>query len=727
MLKCTKCGAENADNVKFCHICGTRIAPPSTSVTVRRVPQGAEQNGAEQNVPRSEPPKAEQSPRQSVPRSEPQRAEQNPRTEPQKAEQNPRADTSRPESPRAERNPQADTSRPELPRAEWNPRTDISLTEPQKPEHSARQSADRSAGAVRTQTSPAKQARHAAETQPDMRGARETPPPPASRASSWTTVQETPADEPRARSKRSDNSSRPGVLKSLLSALLSRDDPDAQDPSDRSGAAGDAGVSGVPGGAGGSAADERLRKLVLGGACGAVVLILLIVILCLPRGGGDDRGSYLPISDTILITYIERDGNLAVVQDGEFLETRVKADSYYRSSTSMDGSRTVLLSDSGDLYLIENRSANKIADGVLRSGICADGSRIWYIAGDHGLYLIKSEGSKTVTEQIAAEADDSEVRLSPSGTVVLYATNRTLMAWSENAEKDKQIGVDVIPISATDDGKTLYVIDDKQKALLTADVEPGTERRSVMNDVDPDHILVNASGTECLFRLRNGETFLSANGGEPIRIAGGGLAVIYPEPEGETASSAGYLNVVTFRNIAVRAVDQSSETDDIGYLNAEYVYVPLEEAVSEVRLSGGADQLLCVKDGNLLRIKLGGEAGAAGTKLAENAADFRLTEDGKTVFYLSGAGELYKVAVKGGKAKKLMEGVGQLGRLEVFENQAYVLTDGGALYRTDGKTTELIRENAQRMESHRATFAYIADDLLFVSGDGVTFVSTEYQ
>ena len=46
---------------------------------------------------------------------------------------------------------------------------------------------------------------------------------------------------------------------------------------------------------------------------------------------------------------------------------------------------------------------------------------------------------------------------------------------------------------------------------------------------------------------------------------------VLPEPEGETASSAGYLNVVTFRNIAVRAVDQSSETDDIGYLNAEYM------------------------------------------------------------------------------------------------------------------------------------------------------------
>ncbi|MCI8387690.1 MAG: hypothetical protein HFE63_04405 [Clostridiales bacterium] len=453
----------------------------------------------------------------------------------------------------------------------------------------------------------------------------------------------------------------------------------------------------------------------------AVFMLSAIVCSAASCGGSASGAGYIVLNEAAFPIYDKESDTTILVYNANRLNDTIEG-SYSYGAMSYSGSNTYIISEDDTLYSITAKGADKVADDV-EGAVISLGGAIAYIDSMDTLYVYDTASKKST--RISDDVDDEYLVLSPKGKVVLYSSGDELYAWMNG--KSNKIANDYVPISSTDDGKCIYVVNRENSGLYITD-STGENKEKIASEIRANCI-VNESGTEIIY-VSDSKAYLSVKGGEPTKLGNvDNLDVIVPH---NVMDSEGYYRpVTTFSNSLLYTWDSSDRCYIVGYVNKDNEYVKIAKDVSLMIPNQSATELYYMKEDVLY--KAAASKSFEPEKLADDVVSFNVTIDGKFVYYTNIDLDLYSLDAKGNKNKVATDVYAG----DISGNTMYFITDfsksSGTLYScSNGKDKVKVDDEVNSVESIGSMITYYksGDDgeyTIYFSMDGKKFTDVKYS
>ena len=455
------------------------------------------------------------------------------------------------------------------------------------------------------------------------------------------------------------------------------------------------------------------NKKVLMGIAGAVALILIIGIISAIASANN---GYIKLKQTTMA--IHNGDDVSIVVNNKVLSDTIDSDSTPSTSSSLNGKVTALLTDEGDLYVINGKKIVKVDEDVEDFQLSASGKGLAYVIDEDDeytmkLYTVSSKKDVTVTDELYS----LNYAISPDGKSVVYMVDdddETEVMYFKGKDSTK-VASDVESIlGLSNNGKYIYVVseNDDGESILYSYNKKG--ERENLGDIDSDTVRFNDDHTQIMF-YHDDKTYISNKGKDAEKAASDTLRLVMA-PTSQSASS-GYATTYPVSSL----FDHVYYGDDAWLIkkNAEK-NIKLVSNVSHCTLDETAEYLYYVHDYEelqVLQISKGKNAYAKAKTLAEDISNYVVTSDRKLVYFISDE-TLYSVnGKKGGTARKITNDDVESYFLAINgKDVVYYIMDGDAYACSNGKKGTKVVTDAVATSSSPTGVAYImSEDALYAT------------
>ena len=338
--------------------------------------------------------------------------------------------------------------------------------------------------------------------------------------------------------------------------------------------------------------------------CGGIVVIAaaLVIVLISIFGGGGGKGYGL------------------YLKEGEM----------YYSKLSKNGAWQV----SSDLYDDAGNRELAYASGSISSWITmsSDGKTLFFpdkLGGGVTLYYRGTSGKK---DAVKIDSDISYYAVNDSASLVTYLKNGNLYQYAMSSDEKNKLAGDVDDFYVSDDGKRILFLDDEDTLY---ELNSGKDKEKLDSDVT----IVRTVSDDCktIIYQKDDILYLMQDGKERVKIASDVFSVIRAYQTGEAYYTERDDDEITLYYFDGKKSEEV--TDEFGSSFAGSYKTPVLVYRDE------DDEFWLA-------------AGLKTTELdAEDPRGFVFSEDGKSVWYVdepdkNGEGELYKITISNGTAKK---------------------------------------------------------------------------
>ena len=253
----------------------------------------------------------------------------------------------------------------------------------------------------------------------------------------------------------------------------------------------------------------KQRRILYG--CGIVLIILIIAAVITFMN--IDRDRFLLYRQNVEV--IPHQGKLYIAVNDTVLDNVIHAEKCQKFCTSIDGSIAAFLTETKELYIVQELQLKKIADDVLHFEISSSGMGVAFAQKYAQQYALTLYDLKEDTrKEITALLTSLDFSLSPDGQSLAYYTKandqEVLMYHGKSGEhiiSKKQ--TDLVGLS--NDGKQIYAICPKtaEKSALYTFNQRG--KSTELGDITSMSCKFNDSHQQIMF-YNNGKTMISING-----------------------------------------------------------------------------------------------------------------------------------------------------------------------------------------------------------------------
>ena len=293
---------------------------------------------------------------------------------------------------------------------------------------------------------------------------------------------------------------------------------------------------------------------------------------------------------------------------------------------------SVLMSDGATytLYSVNSKKAVKITDNCTSNVVHSyNGKNSVYIASDGNLY----SGKNMIAESVESFAVSSDC------SVVIFLKNEgnSKKLYLYKGGKATYVNEGYIPLAVSDDGKNLFILSgDNSLFILNPD---GTMKSKLCSDVIANTIWFSEDLKNVVFS--DGEyTYISADGGNRVRLAPGNVAPVFAESEAVRLNSTGTAFICSDDDLAELFYCGFNEdgTNALFYIGDDYSRTDIAASVKKYVITYDDRMTYLNSTGRIYRYD-----GAASEQITDNATDFEATSKNKYVYYLTASNELYSV------------------------------------------------------------------------------------
>lgn len=492
----------------------------------------------------------------------------------------------------------------------------------------------------------------------------------------------------------------------------------------------------------------RWNPKFLAACAGILLLLILIPILIAVLVHHSDTIE----SRRIQMFYSGSSGKTSIVLNGKVYEKTING-KVERTVSSRDGLTQAVLNEAGDLYYITQQKAESVASGVLNFVLSADGTKLAYVLENPPETTDTTESSTqeetTTKSQRAQKSSDTEttestteyvpagaesfllfadtslflyngtdataalianhvpadsVALSPTGASVSYSVTaedgESFDGFCYRDGTASPIGRNTLPIAVSDDGLHVYYVKyDKMEDVWIQKLFARNAEDEIKLDEFADgnllSVYLNLDYSEIIYSItgKSGAYFICGTDGEKSKIAKG-FSPIYPYGQREVVSGKAVLtpyptfSKTVFCNAAGSAqyIDGKNVTSDLGADGSSFRISP-----------DGKTIYYLDKDEYLYSCTV---RKVSKKEIAAHVMTFELSADGEYLYYVNSDNELH--CVKGNKDTLCAENV------YTSKTVSLAVTDSGYLY-------------------FLQDYAYGSGTLCYLKGDGGVHVLNEYN
>jgi len=425
------------------------------------------------------------------------------------------------------------------------------------------------------------------------------------------------------------------------------------------------------------------KKLCIIGGGLLALIVLIIVLASVTKSEKYQQQKGLVLLDSFdEIVYIIPVGKDKVEIDGYF------SDYYW----SLDGTKAaVLITDSsGDssLYLVTDK-VQKIAEDVYDFWYSSDGGTVVYakefVSRDTTSELWVYSGGKStkIADNLYSTSGSGYVAVSPNGKTVAYTaydgTDKIAVVWTG---KVKEIGKDIYPIAVADGAKYFYYV---KSGTLYAVKGTNTENKVKLAE-SYSGLYFNSDLTQIIFNS-DSKGYISVKAGEKTALSGSVTGLLLPSG---TAQWNGYsykryyiFGVKTFADTYYR---NDSSSYSVIHITKKLETETIVRNASSASLASDGKTIVYLYGDSIRKIN-GSKAGLEYVTLVSgDVYSFRMTPNGKAVFFLTDDDELYYLKVSG-KPARISEDVYSYA---LYNDKCFYFNDDGELFSsTGGKSTKI--------------------------------------
>ena len=333
---------------------------------------------------------------------------------------------------------------------------------------------------------------------------------------------------------------------------------------------------------------------------------------------------------------------------------------------SMDGSKAIALTDynddtSGTLWFVTATNCTLIDDGVFAYQLASSGNGVVYVAdyndlsGIATLYLYDTVAANTTQITDRALHDGyfntfTGICISPNGKSVSYISDynspdKKVAGYIKiDGRPPEKLGDNMLAIAIADGGSYIYYAEmSSDRNNVCMGVRSGENSNTLLIDSDQrTRLILNGDYSQAIFSIGNA-SYISRNGGEKVKISNSVLGGLFLPRETQAyfyVDTLGYsvYGTRTFANALAKSLDY------LVYINDEYETIPVPGSgpyYHRVAVSDDGKTLLFTADGGALTVINPIQPGVQGKVLAEDVATFTATADGKTIYYVNCANQLW--------------------------------------------------------------------------------------
>lgn len=455
------------------------------------------------------------------------------------------------------------------------------------------------------------------------------------------------------------------------------------------------------------------NKKVLMGIAGVVALLVIIGIISAIASSGN---GFIKLKQSTMA--IHNGDNVSIVVDNKVLSDTIDSDSTPETSSSLNGKVTAILTDEGELYVVNGKKLNKVDEDVIDFQLSVSGKGLAYVVdGDEdytlSLYTVSSKKSTTVSDELYS----LNYAIAPDGKSVTYVVDdddETEVMYFKGSKSEK-VASDVEAIlGMSNNGKYIYIVseNDDGEGILYSYNKKG--EREKLGDIDSEYVRFNDDHTQIMF-YSGDKTYISNKAKDAEKAASDTLRlVVAPTSQSVTSDYATTYPV-------------SSLFDHVYYGDDAWLIkknsdknIKLVSNVSGCSLDESAEYLYYIHDYEelqVLKISQGDKASQKAKTLAEDISNYVVTSDRKKVYYISDE-TLYSVnGKKGGTPKKITNDDVESYYLAInSKDVVYYIMDGDAYACSNGKKGTKVVTDAVGMTSTPTGVAYImGEDALYAT------------
>ena len=463
------------------------------------------------------------------------------------------------------------------------------------------------------------------------------------------------------------------------------------------------------------------NKKVLTGIGGVLAVILIIGIIVAIANSGNG------FIQTKQYTWAVFNGDdISVIVDNKVLSDTISSDfSADACVNSLNGKVTAILTDEGDLHVVNGKKIVKVDEDVASFQLSPSGKGLAYAVDEDDAYTLKLytvSSKKTVT--VSDEMCSLNFAISPDGKSVVYGVedDDEVEIMYAKGDKSQKVASDVEDIvGLSNNGKYIYLIseNDDGDSILYSYNKKG--ERENLGDVDSDNFRFNDDHTQVMF-YNDDKTYISNKGKDGEKIVNDTVRLVVAPNAHANSYSSDYATTYP-----VSSLYNHVYTGDNAWLikkNADKT-VKLASDVSNCTLDQSAEFLYFIHDGEelmVLEISKGDKAYSKAVTLAEDIGRYTtyvVTSNRKLVYFIDDE-TLYSVnGKKGGKAKKIsnddVEGSLAINSKDVV----FYVMDGDAYACSNGKKGKKILSDVIYAYNTPTGIAYaLSEDTLYANKTG---------
>ena len=462
---------------------------------------------------------------------------------------------------------------------------------------------------------------------------------------------------------------------------------------------------------------------------GVAALVMFVAAICIIINLCTAGNGYIPYENAIMVS-VEED-EVVAVWNNKVINTGIEAEGIKRSSTNLDGTVYVGLTDEGTLFAVRNKKAIVIAEDVTSFTFSNSGTSVAYVASSDddeyslNLYNIRKKKNVVVDDEYSALAGAFlGMALSPDGKYLAYYEfdeeeyQSTLMLFN-GKKRIKITSSEVELIGLSNKGKFIYVRgenDDGDKVLYTYNSKGD---RTKLNNCTGDSFYFNDDHTQILF-TNDGKSYISTKGKDANKI-GSGVARMVLSSDSVSFSAGNYT---TYPVSDLYGHVYRISTDD-GYnlwnikKNSDNSKL-LVKNVSGWKLDADAKYVYYINDDDdlcVLKISHGDNASTKAKTIAEDVANYVVTSNRKRVYFISDGG-LYSCNGKNGNGKKTIASEDVAGQLAInAKDVVYYSMDGDTYACSNGR-------KGTKVLSDSTGFAAYPNGIVYAGTEDALYVTT---
>ena len=353
------------------------------------------------------------------------------------------------------------------------------------------------------------------------------------------------------------------------------------------------------------------------------LLALAIAVFVLTRPGN----VVLPVKNAYTVN------GTAVVYGGEPIVPETTRIAFAKAAP--DGSRAGMLCENGSLYVCHKGENRMLAKDVTDFTVTSDGKHIVYIDRSGMLWIVDCSKAENAPVSISNDRVQPGFAVSPDGNTVIFnkAADETLYIYMKGGVK--KLADKMSPVAVSNGAKIIYAYSPADNSLYSVSKRGKTAfiRNGLTNDM-----YLNASHDEIVFSTEAGEgiivTMLCVKGREPVEIYNSDAPVAPVLPVSGVASED-LPGIITcpFRSFSGVAFDGSALVKYVKKAGT----VTLEGKPCTAAANDKYSILYFNADGSLFSREMNAEASES---VASGCAEFNISADGKTVWFLDDSGSL---------------------------------------------------------------------------------------